>query len=92
MVGARFNRPGHATLFVKEFMIPTTFDVAFKQYKKFFKIKTGLEWDHRLDGLKPGEDAFVYVPPPKGEPRGVMPMGWKEPPQNSNNGSDNESS
>lgn len=79
MVGARFNRPGHATLFIKEFMVPATFDIAFKQFRKFFKIKTGIDWDQRLDGLKSNEEAFVYVPPPKGEPRGVMPIGWKEP-------------
>ena len=89
MVGARFNRPGHATLFIKEYMIPATFDVAFKQFKKFFRIKTGIEWDQRLDGMEPNEDAFVYVPPSKSEPRGVMPMGWKEPqPEDTNEESD----
>lgn len=79
MVGAKYNRPGAATTFIKEYMIPSTFDVSFKQFRKLFKLKTGIEWDCRLDGLKAGEDAFVYVPPSKDQPRGVMPMGWAEP-------------
>jgi hypothetical protein len=57
-------------------MIPSTFDVSFRQFKKFFKLKTGIEWDCRLDGVKGGEEAFVYVPPVEGQPRGVVPMGW----------------
>ncbi|OBT93997.1 hypothetical protein VE01_07121 [Pseudogymnoascus verrucosus] len=78
-VGIKFNRPGHATTYIKEYMVPSTFDVAFRQFRKFFKIKTGIEWDCRLDGPGAGEDAFVYVPPGRGEPRGVMPKDWKEP-------------
>ncbi|KFY48240.1 hypothetical protein V495_01499, partial [Pseudogymnoascus sp. VKM F-4514 (FW-929)] len=58
-VGIRFNRPGFATTYIKEYMIPSTFDVSFKQFKKFFKLKTGIEWDCRLDGVKGGEEAFV---------------------------------
>lgn len=89
MLGARFNRPGHATRFIKEFMVPTTFDVAFKQFKHFFKTKTGIEWDQRLDGVKSEkEDAFVYMPPSKDEPRGVMPLFWKEPQLGNDNDDD----
>lgn len=79
MVGAKYNRPGAATTYIKEYMIPSAFDVAFRQFRKFFRIKTGVEWDCRLDGVGGGEEAFVYVPPTKEQPRGVMPMGWVEP-------------
>ncbi|OBT80678.1 hypothetical protein VF21_00380 [Pseudogymnoascus sp. 05NY08] len=78
-VGAKFNRPGFATTYIKEYMVPSTFDVAFRQFRKFFKIKTGIEWDCRFDGVREGEEAFVYMPPARGEPRGVMPKDWREP-------------
>ncbi|KFY87678.1 hypothetical protein V500_06837 [Pseudogymnoascus sp. VKM F-4518 (FW-2643)] len=91
MVGAKYNRPGAATTYIKEYMIPSTFDVSFKQFHKFFKLKTGIEWDCRLDKLKSGEDSFVYMPPPKDTPRGVLPMGWMEPEvAKPDNGADNE--
>ncbi|ELR10209.1 hypothetical protein VC83_02993 [Pseudogymnoascus destructans] len=81
-VGAKFNRPGAATTYIKEYMVPSTFDVAFRQFRKFFRIKAGIDWDCRLDGVRGGEEAFVYVPPVRGEPRGVMPKDWKEPESN----------
>ena len=91
MVGAKYNRPGAATTYIKEYMIPSTFDVSFKQFQKFFKLKTGIEWDCRLDKLKSGEDSFVYMPPPKDTPRGVLPMGWMEPQvEKPDNGADEE--
>lgn len=79
MFGARFNRPGHATLFIKEYMVPTTFGMASKHFEHFFKVKAGIEWAQRLDEVKAEEDAFLYMPPMQGEPRGVMPFLWKEP-------------
>jgi len=87
-------------------MVPAAFDVVFGNFKNFFKKKTGIDWDKRLDGLKPGDgekarsaedgnikkevtgggkaeeddrQMFVYIPPPKGKPRGVMPLGWRDP-------------
>jgi hypothetical protein len=87
-------------------MVPVAFDVAFRNFKNFFKKKTGIDWDQRLDGLNPGDrekadsaedgnikketteggkaeeddrQMFVYIPPLKDKPRGVMPLGWRDP-------------
>ena len=98
---------------------PSYFGDAYREFRRFFKKKTGFEWDERLDPrknkmVKPGEggiitggyqgrdslfaepirgyggalsggiDApeedgrFVYIPPPKGKPRGILPDGWIE--------------
>ncbi|OBT70202.1 hypothetical protein VE03_00083 [Pseudogymnoascus sp. 23342-1-I1] len=78
MVGARYNRPGAATTYIKDYMVPSAFDVAFRQFRRFFMLKTGVEWNCRLDGVRGGEEAFVYVPPGREGARGVVPMGWVE--------------
>jgi hypothetical protein len=60
---------------------PKEFHNAFADFKRLFKKKTGIEWDHRLDRLKTTAEAFKYTPPEGGKPQGVMPMGWVPPEQ-----------
>jgi hypothetical protein len=56
------------------------FPVAFNQFKKSFKRKTGIDWDKRLDRLPTPEDHYVYTPPTGGKPVGALPEGWTPPP------------
>lgn len=56
------------------------FLVAFNQFKKIFKRKTGIDWDKRLDKLPTPEDHYVYTPPTGGKPVGALPEGWMPPP------------
>ena len=52
----------------------STFELAFGNFKNFFKLKTGKEWDERLQKKDIGEDDFMYTIPKDGEPRGLMPV------------------
>ncbi len=52
MVGVRFNRPGMATKYLGHLLVPSMFDKAFKSFKAFFRSKTGIPWDKRLDNIK----------------------------------------
>ena len=63
--------------------IGSTFDFAMQQFKWYFKQKTGVSWEQRLEpnlqhcasaNTDGGSDTrFVYKPPPVGKPRGLMP-------------------
>lgn len=102
MVGIKYNRPGKATSYVRDFLSPAEFFKAFGHWKKFFKTKTGISWDKRLNGIvveslehpdgqdrleATGTDAtiatdkipFIYIPPPRDQPRGQMPITWRDP-------------
>ncbi len=62
--------------------VASHFDLAMASFKKFFKLKTGVVWESRLDPRKNSErDAggdggcdqkFLYRPPTKGQPKGMM--------------------
>ena len=56
------------------------FDVAFKQFKRAFQRKTGIDWDKRLDRLPTPEGHYVYTPPTGGKPVGALPEGRTPPP------------
>ena len=51
MTGIRYNRPGKPTSFIFDYLIPSEFARAFKNWKAFFRLKSGIPWDKRLDGL-----------------------------------------
>jgi len=55
------------------------FHEAFKIFKKFFKDKTGVEWDMRLEKAEKDEEVFVYTPPILGRPIGLVPEGYVRP-------------
>lgn len=55
------------------------FNVAFKDFQKFFKNITGIAWDDRCDGLPHDPKKFKYHAPLLGRPVGLLPMG-KNPP------------
>ncbi|KAI0142804.1 hypothetical protein GGR57DRAFT_375342 [Xylariaceae sp. FL1272] len=50
---------------------PTSFEKSFLGFKKFFKSKTGIEWDERLAKTE-GSGKFKYSPPTKGKPVGLV--------------------
>ena len=52
--------------------IGSSFDVAFDHFKKFFKLKTGKEWDDRLLKTAMAKDDFAYVRPRDGQPKGIL--------------------
>jgi hypothetical protein len=52
---------------------------AFKIFKKFFKDKTGDEWDMRLEKSEKDEEVFVYTPPILSRPIGLVPEGYIRP-------------
>ncbi|KAI9705109.1 MAG: hypothetical protein M1836_006892 [Candelina mexicana] len=74
----RYSRPGKSA---DQNLTPigTLFDSCFAAFTKFFKSKTGLCWEERLDKKKVEGEVFTYTPPVLGRPRGRMPEGWKEP-------------
>ncbi|KAI9709830.1 MAG: hypothetical protein M1812_007622 [Candelaria pacifica] len=74
----RYSRPGRSA---GEDLTPigSLFSPCFAAFTKFFKTKTGLRWEERLDKKKVEGEVFTYSPPVLGRPRGRMPEGWKEP-------------
>jgi hypothetical protein len=63
--------------------IGSQYDIAFNAFKNFFKLKTSVEWEARLEKTGPcgcsndtgdgGCDShFQYRPPAPGKPRGAM--------------------
>lgn len=49
---------------------------AWNHFKNFFYVKTGIEWDQRLEGIKMPDTYFVYTPPTGGRPIGLLPYGY----------------
>jgi hypothetical protein len=56
------------------------FAEAFRNFKKFFRARTGIDWDDRLEGIRL-EDLmyFRYIPPILGRPCGATPWGYVRP-------------
>ena len=58
------------------------FDLAMVSFKKFFKLKTGVAWEARLDPRRDSacdttgdggcDERFLYRPPVKAQPKGIM--------------------
>jgi hypothetical protein len=61
------------TSYFRDWCTPKFFDEAFKDFKTFFRLKTGYEWDYRLQGINI-KKMFVYTPPEEGKPVGRVPM------------------
>ncbi|KAI0023242.1 hypothetical protein F4780DRAFT_103471 [Xylariomycetidae sp. FL0641] len=54
---------------------PQTFEISLVSFKKFFKRRTGIRWDERLDKDKRGTTVpgkFTYLHPTGGKPEGVV--------------------
>ena len=52
--------------------IGSSFDVALDHFKKFFRLKTGKEWDDRFEDVASLQGAFKFATPKLGEAKGVM--------------------
>ncbi|KAH8895113.1 hypothetical protein GQ53DRAFT_804686 [Thozetella sp. PMI_491] len=80
-VGVKFYRKKHApALRWVDDELPGSFQDHFEKFKHFFKVKTTVEWDHRL--VKAGianDDIFHYAPPTGGKPVGYVPDEFKPP-------------
>ncbi|KAI1264056.1 hypothetical protein F5Y18DRAFT_94721 [Xylariaceae sp. FL1019] len=50
---------------------PTSFERSFGIFKRFFKKKTGIEWDERLEKTN-GSGKFKYSPPTRGKTVGLV--------------------
>ena len=64
------------------------FHTAFGCFKKFFKERSGIDWDERLERIIPKKiengkvvehNFFKYLPPPQGRPTGLLPYGYVRP-------------
>ena len=81
MALTRYTKPGK-TVTAELSLIGSHYDVAFHAFKKFFKIKTNVEWEARLEkrdcccdatSMDGGCDGhFRYQPPRPGKPKGAM--------------------
>jgi hypothetical protein len=82
MTLTRYIKPGE-TATAELSPIGSQYDVAFEAFKKFFKLKTNVEWEARLekrdrccDASSMGDggcdDHFRYKPPGPGKPKGAM--------------------
>ncbi|KAK5629646.1 hypothetical protein RRF57_005361 [Xylaria bambusicola] len=67
---------------------PVDFDTAFRKFKGFFKKKTNIGWDDRIDKVgTTGPESFQYQPPCGGKPVGIikkrpLPIAEKEKQRN----------
>ncbi|KAI9753147.1 MAG: hypothetical protein M4579_005310 [Chaenotheca gracillima] len=77
-LSAKYTRPGISG---KLILAPpgSYFEHAFREFRRYFKEKTGMAWEVRLDGRPAVPGQFAYCPPGGGKPRGIMPAGWREP-------------
>lgn len=68
----KYSSPGKSATHV---LCPTgsTFEMALSNFQAFFKIKTRKAWEQRLASVQVDEDAFIYTPPPVGQPKGNIP-------------------
>jgi hypothetical protein len=56
------------------------FPDAFRNFQKFFRARTGIGWDDRLEGIKLEDPMyFRYIPPILGRPVGSLPFGYVRP-------------
>lgn len=55
------------------------FREAFFHFENFFRKKTGIDWDNRLEGIKMSDEYFVYTPPILGRPVGYVYPGYQRP-------------
>lgn len=85
MAGAKLvssKKGGHKTTsYWREECHPKAhFSDAFKDFRMFFREKTGIEWDDRLDKGQPQiPDPFKYDLPTKEKPVGLLPPGKMHP-------------
>jgi hypothetical protein len=79
MTGCILSRSHRQTTYYREHCHPMPFAEAFFYFKDFFRKKTGIEWDNRLEGIKMPEDYFVYTPPILGRPVGFVCDGYVRP-------------
>jgi hypothetical protein len=79
MFGAMLSRPQRKAIHVLDHCKPMSFAEAFYWFKYFFHKKTGVCWDQRLEGVKMGEEYFVYTPPVLGRPVGYVAEGYVRP-------------
>ncbi|KAE9366098.1 hypothetical protein N431DRAFT_419130 [Stipitochalara longipes BDJ] len=79
MFGAMLSRSHRKPSYVHEHCKPTNFAEAFYWFKHFFNKKTGIYWDQRLEGIKMGDEFFVYTPPVLGRPVGYVAEGYVRP-------------
>ena len=68
----KYSKPGANSTASILAPIGSSFELAFDHFRKFFKLKTGKDWDDRLHKTAPSKGAFIYVPPKEGQPKGVM--------------------
>ncbi|PBP15730.1 brct domain containing protein [Diplocarpon rosae] len=87
MFGAKLSRSHRPLSYYRQDCRPMDFPTAFTCFKKFFKEKSGVDWDMRLERLKPSPHAsghgekvfFKYSPPIRGRPVGLLPLGYVRP-------------
>ncbi|CAL3963352.1 unnamed protein product [Diplocarpon coronariae] len=87
MFGAKLSRSHRPLSYYRQDCHPMDFITAFTCFKKFFKEKSAVEWDMRLERLKSSLDApghgeklfFKYSPPIRGRPVGLLPLGYVRP-------------
>ncbi|KAL2068955.1 hypothetical protein VTL71DRAFT_15293 [Oculimacula yallundae] len=88
MFGAKLSRTSRPLTYYRQDCVPMDFATAFHAFKKFFKEKTGINWDDRLERIIPkkienGKEIefsfFKYLPPIHGRPVGLLPYGYVRP-------------
>ncbi|CZT47581.1 uncharacterized protein RSE6_08161 [Rhynchosporium secalis] len=88
MFGAKLSRSHRPITYYRQDCQPMTFADAFRCFQKFFKEKTGIDWDDRLERIIPrrienGKEIefafFKYLPPINGRPVGLLPYGYVRP-------------
>ncbi|KUJ15392.1 uncharacterized protein LY89DRAFT_111738 [Mollisia scopiformis] len=94
MCGAKLSRSNRPCTYYREACHAMEFRDAFKHFQHFFKTKTGVAWDDRLEkriptpiganAVLPGtgqlvERNFIYAPPVRGRPVGLLPAGYIRP-------------
>ncbi|KAH7336446.1 hypothetical protein BKA65DRAFT_402145 [Rhexocercosporidium sp. MPI-PUGE-AT-0058] len=88
MFGAKLSRTCRPISYYRCDCRPMDFATAFSCFKKFFKDRTGIDWDDRLERIIPkkienGKEIpfafFKYLPPIQGRPVGLLPYGYVRP-------------
>ncbi|KAI1816814.1 hypothetical protein GGS20DRAFT_161387 [Poronia punctata] len=74
IVSTIYKKPRRKSIETKLSKSPSDLDTAFKIFKAFFKKKTGISWNERIDKAgTTGPDLFQYQPPGGGKPVGLLP-------------------
>ncbi|PVH88646.1 hypothetical protein DL98DRAFT_477182 [Cadophora sp. DSE1049] len=88
MFGAKYSRSHRPLTFYRQDCRPMDFCTAFHCFKKFFKERSGIDWDDRLERIIPKKiengkvvehNFFKYLPPPQGRQTGLLPYGYVRP-------------